>query len=52
MPKAPAQVSAAERHYLTHLRQGLALSFRQPAVLDWKSVFERVRDELTKVAQR
>jgi MFS family permease len=34
LPRAPAQVSAAEVGYLSHLRQGLALSFREPAVLN------------------
>jgi MFS family permease len=34
LPRAPARVSAAETHYLTHLRQGLALSLREPAVLN------------------
>jgi len=34
LPRAPAQVSAAEPDYLSHLRQGLAVAFRQLAVLD------------------
>jgi MFS family permease len=34
LPRAPAQVLAAEPDYLHQLRQGLAISFRRPAVLD------------------
>jgi MFS family permease len=34
LPRAPAQVSAAETDYLSHLRQGLAISLREPAVLN------------------
>jgi MFS family permease len=34
LPRAPAQVLAAKPSYLHQLRQGLAISFRQPAVLD------------------
>ena len=34
LPRAPAQVMAAEMDYLSHLRQGLVISFRDPVVLN------------------
>ena len=34
LPRAPAQISAAETDYLKHLRQGLAIAFREPVVLN------------------
>lgn len=33
LPRAPAQFTTAETDYLGHLRQGLVVSFREPAVL-------------------
>ena len=34
LPKAPVRASGAETDYLGHLRQGLAISFREPVVLN------------------
>jgi len=34
LPQAPAQASVTKTDYLSHLRQGLAISFREPVVLN------------------